>query len=268
MVEFAMILPILALLLVVALDFGRVFFGWVALQNGARIAADFAAGNAESWPDDRDLYRQLVIQDMRAINCAPPLGLDANANGAWDPEDIPDPVFVDQDVPPNGESTNDGDHATVLLSCRFDVMTPLASSIVGSPVALNAMAHFPINQVLVPAIPTPEPTPPGPCPAPTAIIELNETPPSGPGSNPTDGRGSTPLVVEFTSASTDDPSCPITGYSWTVNGTEVDTTAGPFTETFVHPTGSGPHVNFLVELTVTTDDPLEDSITKTIRVDS
>ena len=30
MVEFALVLPILALLLVLAVDFGRVFFGWVS----------------------------------------------------------------------------------------------------------------------------------------------------------------------------------------------------------------------------------------------
>ncbi|MDQ2683995.1 MAG: pilus assembly protein, partial [Chloroflexota bacterium] len=52
MVEFALVLPILALLLVMAIDFGRVFFGWVALQNAARIAADTAAGTADAWPAD------------------------------------------------------------------------------------------------------------------------------------------------------------------------------------------------------------------------
>lgn len=265
MVEFAIVLPILALLLVMALDFGRVFFGWVGLQNAARIAADFAASNAESWPDERPLYENLVINDMQAINCKPAPANDVNGNGAWDPDDVPEPSWEDVDL--NGENKNDGDHARVEFECRFDVMTPLASSIVGSPVGLDATAYFPINRMLVPAIPTPEPTPPGPCPAPTAIIKLVETPPSGPANNPTDGRGKSPLVIEFSSASTDDPSCPITGYSWTIDGAEVDTTAGPFTETLVHPTGSGSHVNFLVELTVTTDDPMTDSITKTIRVD-
>ena len=40
-------LPILALLLVMAVDFGRVFFGWVALQNAARIGADYAASGPQ-----------------------------------------------------------------------------------------------------------------------------------------------------------------------------------------------------------------------------
>ena len=49
MVESALVLPILALLLVMAIDFGRVFFGWVALQNAARIGADFAAQTPDAW---------------------------------------------------------------------------------------------------------------------------------------------------------------------------------------------------------------------------
>ena len=50
MVEFALILPLLALLLIMAIDFGRVFFGWIALQNATRIAADTASQRANAWP--------------------------------------------------------------------------------------------------------------------------------------------------------------------------------------------------------------------------
>ena len=265
LVELAVVLPILALLLVMALDFGRVFFGWVGLQNGARIAADFAARNADTWPEDRSLYQELVISDMQAINCAPPPALDANGNGRWDAADVPDPTF--EDVDGNGKHTDDGDYAKTALSCRFDVMTPLASIIVGSPVALGAEAYFPINNILAPAVPAPENPPPGPCTAPTALYTLQETPPSGPGGNATDGRGSGSVTIVFTDTSTEDTDCPIATWSWKENGTEVDSTPGPVTRTFVHPTGSNPHVSFIFALTVTTDDGLSSTYTKTIRVD-
>ena len=49
MVEFAIVLPILALLLVMAVDFGRVFFGWVSITNAARIGADYAAQHPDAW---------------------------------------------------------------------------------------------------------------------------------------------------------------------------------------------------------------------------
>src|SRR6185503_5113295 len=43
LVEFALILPILLLLALIAVDFGRIYLGWINLQNEARIAADFGA---------------------------------------------------------------------------------------------------------------------------------------------------------------------------------------------------------------------------------
>jgi hypothetical protein len=52
LVEFALILPILLLLALIAVDFGRVYLGWINLQNEARIAADFAANNPlADWND-------------------------------------------------------------------------------------------------------------------------------------------------------------------------------------------------------------------------
>ena len=35
LVEMAIILPVLVLLLLLAVDFGRVFFGWIALNNAS-----------------------------------------------------------------------------------------------------------------------------------------------------------------------------------------------------------------------------------------
>ena len=260
LVEFALILPLLALLLVMAIDLGRVFFGWIALQNGARVAADFAASNAESWPDDQALYRALVVNDMQTINCRP--APDANGNGAWDVAEVPNPVFVDVDG--NGEVRNDGDYAHVTLQCDFDVLTPLASSLVGSPITFRAEADFAINQILVPAVPTPEPTPPGPCPGPTASFDLEENPAQG---DATDGEGTSPLVVDFTDTSTQNALCPITSWEWDFqNDGVVDSTQpDPSGISFVH-TGSPAFRTYSVELTVTTDDDLTDSATATIRV--
>ena len=141
MVEFALVLPLLALLLVMAIDFGRVFFGWVALQNAARIAADAAAGSADAWPADnpfdvqaQDHYQAAVIADLEAINCefAPP---------------VPDPEF------PDGKET--GDPAIVTLECGFDLITPLAGSILGGSVDLRSEATFPIHRQLTQSLPSP-----------------------------------------------------------------------------------------------------------------
>ena len=41
MVEFALLIPALLLFMLIALDFGRVYLGYVNLQNLARIAANY-----------------------------------------------------------------------------------------------------------------------------------------------------------------------------------------------------------------------------------
>src|SRR6476659_5639717 len=49
LVEFALVLPVMLLLMLTALDFGRVYLGYINLQNMARIAANFAADNPSAW---------------------------------------------------------------------------------------------------------------------------------------------------------------------------------------------------------------------------
>ena len=49
LVEFAIVLPILLYLTLVALDFGRVYLGWINLQSMSRIAANLAANNPTAW---------------------------------------------------------------------------------------------------------------------------------------------------------------------------------------------------------------------------
>ena len=138
MVEFALILPLLALLLVMAVDFGRVFFGWVALQNATRIAADTASQRANAWPSAdgnleiewRDDYETFITQDLTAANCD-------------FPTPHPDPVFFNANA---GEPDDSGDHdfgdtVTVSLECEFSLITPLAEAILGGPVQMVADVH-------------------------------------------------------------------------------------------------------------------------------
>ena len=155
MVEFALVLPVLALLLVMAVDFGRVFFGSVALHNAARIAADRAAQTADAWPgstgEDTTKQEQYVSRteaDLEAINCTYP--------------PIPDPEF------PGGKE--DGDPTVVSLECSFDLITPLAENLLGGPVQLGAQAEFPIHRVVSAGIPDPPP------PAPTCADDEGEVP--------------------------------------------------------------------------------------------
>ena len=161
MVEFALMLPLLALLLVLALDFGRVFFGYVALQNAARVGANHAAQNPTAWSDgDVALqadYRAEVLRDMQAINCAPPGGT------TWTTADIPNPTFTS--LGGTADPYELGDHATVTLDCRMSFLTPLVEVIVGTPMNIAAEADFPVRGGVIAGTPVGS-TPP---PAPTCI---------------------------------------------------------------------------------------------------
>jgi hypothetical protein len=248
MVEFALILPLLILLLVMAIDFGRVFFGWIALQNATRIAADTASQRANAWPSaDGNLeqewrldYEHFITQDLQAANCTYPTP-------------HPDPVFtnVNPGTPYDQGDHDFGDLVTVSLECDFSLITPLAEAVFGGPIHLAAEATFAINGLVVVGVPDPPTAPPEPCVAPVADFDTVPAPSGG-------GRvnGSTsPFLVDFTSTTFDNPECPNT-YLW-----ERRTgTSGPFTtvatnpqvmdESFTDNPGGGA-TNYEVRLTVT-----------------
>jgi len=169
LVEFAIILPLLLLLLVMAIDAGRVFFGWVALQNAGRIGADYAAAHADAWngapgtteQNQRDRYELLIRQDLQSLGCQ-------------DTTVIPDPNFD-----PDGDGTSDfsdGALVRVDLECAFTLLTPLAEAALGGPVTLHARADFAVNRVINAGLgtvsnPPPPPPPPG-CQANEAKVPL------------------------------------------------------------------------------------------------
>ena len=137
LVEFALILPILALLLVVAIDFGRVFFGWVSLTNAARIGANYAGYTPDllSDPADRTEYGDLISDAVTGCNLTP--------------ADTDDPTYDPTYSDGNGDTTdgnNDwGDHVTVNVSCEFDLLTPLTEALFSDQFAMQAEAVFPIR---------------------------------------------------------------------------------------------------------------------------
>lgn len=168
LVEMALLLPLLVLLLVMAVDFGRVFFSWVALNNAARIGADTAASYADIWSgvadgdqaSERDRYRERIRQDLQSVGCQ-----DAP---------IPDPIF-DTDVNGDGSFFTDGDLVRMELECDFGLLTPLAEQAVGGPLTIRAVAEFAITRVINGGMPPlSNPCPAGQAPVPTLTGETME----------------------------------------------------------------------------------------------
>jgi len=140
LVEFAIVLPILLLLTLVALDFGRVYLGWINLQSMSRIAANLAANNPTAWQGGGDAnvqakYQNQIRNDAAATNCKLPL-----SGGV---QTAPAPVFADTGG--NGASDDIGDSATVDLSCTFDLITPGIKNIVGGSITVSASSVFPVK---------------------------------------------------------------------------------------------------------------------------
>jgi hypothetical protein len=143
LVEFAIVLPVLLFMLLGALDLGRVFMGWVVLNNAARVGANYAAAHPNAWATpgnatQRATYEQLIRDAFVDANCALP--------GAA-PGTVPAPTF------PTGRDL--GDTASVALTCIFRPLTPIIGGIVGNSLNVTGTAIFPIRTGVIdgPAVP-------------------------------------------------------------------------------------------------------------------
>src|SRR5262249_16303108 len=130
--EFALILPILLLLALFAIDFGRVYLGWINLQNMTRIAANYAANHRTNF--DATPYANQIASDAQATNCPLAPGQPAA------------PDYKDADG--NGKTTDIGDQASVTLVCRFHVITPIIALITGSDLNITTTSVFPIKEAI------------------------------------------------------------------------------------------------------------------------
>jgi PKD repeat protein len=168
-----------------AIDFGRVFLGWVNLNNTARIASNFAATNVQRlslgsgplYDAAFDTYYALIQKDATAINCT----LPPKAS-------FPAPTY------PGGTAL--GEPAHVAITCNFQIITPIISNVLGSPLAVSASSDFPIRTGVIAGVPG------GGSTTVTADFTMS---PSG---------GTAPQAVTFTDASVGSP----TTYAWDFNG--------------------------------------------------
>jgi PKD repeat protein len=174
-VEFALMLPVFLLLIFGGIDFGRVFLGWINLNNTARIAANYAASNAVQLnsgdPVAVATYNKLVTDDATATNCTPTAPL-------------PPPTYT--------PDTELGSSATVQVSCSFRIFTPIISSLLGNTVTVSSQAVFPIRKGAIAGVPAGGPAP--------VVADFTV--------NPTGGPAGQPIV--FTDASTGSP----ISYAW------------------------------------------------------
>lgn len=175
--EFALVLPVFLLIVLIGLDFGRAFLGYISLQQSARIAANFAGQNPTAWNNPgnasvRADYQTMVANDAAVIGCTLPV--DGSGNTV-----VPDPAFASA-----GKEVGTLVEATI--PCDFDLITPFISAILADPLPLSASSTFPVRVGFVAGGG-------GGSPGPVAAFTCTPT------------SGEAALVVDCTDASTNNP---------------------------------------------------------------
>jgi hypothetical protein len=182
LVELAIILPVLLLLMLAALDLGRIFYARIAVTNAAREGAMEATRNPGSWSPGA------ACSTSNTIMCA---ATREAQNGGF--------VVV---APADVAYSRSGDQVSVTVTGHFTLITPLMAVFTGgSGVTFASTASSDVIDLPAPAGPAPTPSP-TPTPTPTPTPDPSATP--GPTPTPT----ATPSPT---------PSCPLpsVGYTYT-----------------------------------------------------
>lgn len=124
LVEFALILPVLVLILMGVFDFGRAFFAYNAISNGAREGARYGV----IYPDALDLdgppYDENTIQGKAVAQTF---------------------ILDEVDVQVSGGASR-GQPITVTVTYGFHAITPVIGRIIGDPLTLRSSASMIIEQ--------------------------------------------------------------------------------------------------------------------------
>ena len=176
LVEFALVLPVLLLVVLIAIDFGRAFLSVISVTNASRIGASYAAGHPDGTFGPGSDFEKQITDEWAPLGCE--LATPVSA-----------PVFPDGNVLSG--------RATVSLRCDFALLTPIIGSILPNPLPITATTTYRIRTGVIagtpsdPSIPTPTPSP-TPSPTPTPTPEPTETPTPDPSASPTPTPTPTP----------------------------------------------------------------------------
>lgn len=199
LVEFALIVPVMLLLLVIAIDFGRLFFSYIQISNAAREGAAYGSHAPTN----------LVTITSRALQ-------ETNAQAQRGESAITVTAKCNDSVGTalascslaTGGAAGAGNSITVNVNEPFTFMTPMVTAFF-SNLQLNASA----TSVVTDYASSSGGTPPGPCSLPTASFVVTVT--SG--------------LTVFADPSASSPAsgvCNISGYNWKWDPDPLNDTAG------------------------------------------
>jgi PKD repeat protein len=204
LVELALIAPVFLILLMTAIDLGRLMYSQITITNAAKEAA-LVASQGGTW------QANAPCSDTNTVMCG---ALTEAQDGFVIVEQTrvtltPATCDPNEPYPAGGPPT-----VSVEVTSPFNLLTPIIGSIVGSSIELRSTATA--ECLAVPAVTFPS------LPDPVAAFTANPM------------SGSEPLTVNFDASGSSSPGATITGYSWSFGGSGVSpthtfTTAGTYT---------------------------------------
>ena len=137
MVEFAIVAPLIALFLVIAIDFGRAFFSYVQITNGAREALVLASEDLAG-PTNVVAMRDRVLLEANEQDHG---GEDSTIQVTVECHDS---AGTEIDCSDATEGPGAGNTVTITVTRDFTLITPLASSILGDDFQMSTTATSPV----------------------------------------------------------------------------------------------------------------------------
>jgi PKD repeat protein len=188
LVELALIAPVFLILLLTAIDLGRLMYSQITITNAAKEGA-LVASQGGTWQSGAG------CSDANTVMC----GALTEAQGGFIVVDQTavnlSPAVCDKDAPyPAGGPPT----VTVEVTAPFRLVTPIIASIVGNNIVLHASADA--ECLAVPAVTFPS------LPNPTAAFTASPM------------SGAAPLDVAFNASGSSSPGATITSYSWSFGG--------------------------------------------------
>jgi PKD repeat protein len=195
LVEFALIVPVMLILLLTALDLGRLMYSQITVTNAAKEGA-LVASQGGTFQANQN------CSDTNTIMC----GVLTEAKGGFVEVDKTKvavaPALCDKNAmyPPGGPPPN----VSVTVTTPFKVITPIIGDFLGSSVILTGVAQA--QCLVVPQVTFPS------LPAPIAAFSPSTT------------SGDAPLTVSFDATASSSPGATIASYSWSFGASGVNVT--------------------------------------------
>lgn len=244
LVEFALILPVLMLIFLIALDFGRLFFSYVQVVNAAREAANNAAAEARYVQNgtlsSTDYYLGVANAANQETNVQSQQGATASLAVSSPSCYTPASAAMSCDAAPQNPETASGigNSVKVTVAQPFTFLTPFIGNVFGGTLNLSVTATAPVMNPLraqITSSPTPTPTAsPTPTPSPTSSPSPTPSPTPTGTATPTPSPSPTP-----TPSPTPVPYCNVPDYYhtyWADPGSTQTWTAAGFTGTLTNNT--------------------------------